>query len=113
MTLAIAYLPMDGLSSQMIIVAKPSNPFTYTAKNTARRQAVINDYEMEIDALYDAVEKSAKTGLPHPAHWDFDSSGTFVREVVMAVMTRPVSDEDDLFQHGCDRFVFREYCVYK
>ncbi|KLO14348.1 acetyl-CoA synthetase-like protein [Schizopora paradoxa] len=37
---------------EMVLLAKPSKPFLYTAKNTTRRQAIIDEYEEEIDALY-------------------------------------------------------------
>ncbi|KAI0070275.1 acetyl-CoA synthetase-like protein [Panus rudis PR-1116 ss-1] len=45
----------SSLHIQMILVVKPSKPFAYTVKNTARRQAIINEYESEIDALYARV----------------------------------------------------------
>lgn len=87
----------------MVIVAKPSKPFTYTAKSTARRQAIIQDYEDEINAVYDAVDESNQTNIPLPLTWNIISSIDFVRAVVSKVLTRPVQVEDDLFEHGCDR----------
>ncbi|GJE93533.1 acetyl-CoA synthetase-like protein [Phanerochaete sordida] len=87
---------------EMIIAASPSKPFTYTAKNTARRQAVIDDYEPEIDAAYAAVEESTQPDLPPPPTWDFTHTLRFVRVVVNRVLKNPVSDTDDIFQKGCD-----------
>lgn len=88
----------------MILVASALKPFTYTAKNTARRQAIINDYEEEIGLLYDTVEETTQTNITPPQYWDATSTLTFVRQVVCQVMKyKRVSDDDDLFNHGCDR----------
>ena len=46
----------EHMSTQMIIVSSPSKPFTYTAKSTPRRSAIINEYKPDIDALYATVE---------------------------------------------------------
>lgn len=37
---------------QMILIAQPTKPFSYTAKSTVRRQAVIKEYAAEIDTLF-------------------------------------------------------------
>lgn len=98
-----AYAPQHSrLFKEMIIVAKPSKPFTYTAKSTARRQAVIADYEDEINAVYDKVEESTQSNIPPPAQWDVVSTTDFVRAVVNKVLRQTVNDDDDLFEHGCD-----------
>lgn len=89
----------------MFIVAKPPKPFTYTAKNTARRQAVIADYNEEINALYNAVEESTQTSIPPPSDWSLGNITNFVRAVVSKVLLHTVQDDGDNFQHGCDRFV--------
>ena len=89
--------------SQMVLIAKPNKPFTYTAKNTARRQAVINDYEDEINTLYDTVAESTQSSIPTPDVWDLVATTDFVRDVVGKVMRRPVTDDGDLFENGCDR----------
>lgn len=39
----------------MILVTSPKKPFMYTAKKTARRQAIVMEYDEEIDALCAAV----------------------------------------------------------
>jgi hypothetical protein len=90
----------------MIIVASPSKPFTYTAKNTARRQAIISDYEVEINAVYAAVEESTQADLPPPHDWGLSSTIPFVRAVVGRVLKHRVKDTDDIFQKGCDRYLF-------
>ena len=87
----------------MIIVSLPSKPFTYTAKNTARRPAIIDDYEPDIEALYKRVEETTQSYLPPPALWTFVNTLDFIRSVVHHVMTYPVSDAGDIFQSGCDR----------
>lgn len=87
----------------MILVSNPSKPFTYTAKNTARRQAIINDYEDEIDELYTTVDESTQPGITLPSSWAASNALDFIRTVVSNVMKSTLADEDDLFQHGCDR----------
>lgn len=87
----------------MILVSKPSKPFTYTAKNTARRQAIINDYEEEIDELYANVDETTQPGIALPSSWAASNALDFIRTVVQSVMKLKLGDEDDLFQHGCDR----------
>lgn len=94
----------------MIILASRSKPFTYTAKNTARRGAVINDYEQEIESLYRVVEDSIQTDISPPepdehGEWSLEDSRRFVRKIVHSIMKNAstMKDEDDFFTHGCDR----------
>lgn len=87
----------------MIIVSKPSKPFQYSAKNTARRQAVLNEYADEIKSLYNDIGVSAQLGISAPTEWTDVNIIDFVRSVVHNVMAYKVTDDDDFFQHGCDR----------
>lgn len=87
----------------MIIVSKPSKPFQYTAKSTARRQTIINDYAGEIEAAYHAVTESTQSTVPPPAAWDSVAILDFVRSVVTSVLGNSTNDNEDIFQHGCDR----------
>lgn len=89
----------------MIIVASPSKPFQYTAKTTARRQVVINDYEDEIKELYATVDESTQSSISPPDTWDILSTTDFIRTVVNKVLVNAIQDNDDLFEHGCDRCV--------
>lgn len=95
------------LFKEMILVAKPSKPFEYTAKNTARRQTVLKNYVDEVEAVYDAVERTTQTSIPLPKEWDIVSATSFVRAVVGSVLVHQVKDDDDIFQHGCDRYDIR------
>lgn len=87
----------------MIMVSVPNKPFTYTAKNTARRQSIINDYEAEIAALYSTVEQTAQLDIKPPSTWDLANVTPFVRDVVNGVLASHVEDTDDIFSKGCDR----------
>jgi hypothetical protein len=87
----------------MILVASSSKPFTYTAKGTARRQVIINDYDPEINSLYERVNTTAQIDVPIPSDWDRLHTLQFVRDVVGEVLTKTVSDDNEIFQHGCDR----------
>ena len=90
----------------MIIVASLDKPFSYTAKGTVRRQAIIKEYEAEIDAAYAAVEESSQDDIAVPADWSIPNVTDFVREVVIRTMKRSisaVSDSADLFEMGLDR----------
>ena len=89
----------------MIIVSKPSKPFQYTAKSTPRRQTIINEYEEEINALYDAIADSSQSEISAPRQWDLINTLDFVRSVVGKVLPQNVDDTADIFQSGCDRLV--------
>lgn len=90
----------------MIIIASPGKPFQYTAKGTARRQAVIKDYEAEIDTLYSAVDDTAQTPVSYPDQWTAPIVLQYIREVVRHVLrTDALGDDQDIFQNGCDRYV--------
>jgi hypothetical protein len=95
----------------MILVASPSKPFTYTAKATARRQAIIADYNHEIDALYKAVTETTKIDVILPEDWELFQTVQFVRDVVKKVLMKGVDDEDDIFQHGCDRCLYFNFAI--
>ncbi|KAF7798676.1 hypothetical protein EIP86_009900 [Pleurotus ostreatoroseus] len=86
----------------MILVASPSKPFTYTAKNTPRRQAIINEYEKEIETLYTSAERTIQYHTPLPSTQDFEHILPYVRKVVHGVLGQTIGDTDDVFQHGCD-----------
>lgn len=88
----------------MILVSKKNKPFVYSTKGTPRRKAVIADYEVEIEELYQTVEDAAIIGFNCPATWSPEASRTYVRTVVLGVMMTTLGDDDDFFSHGCDRF---------
>ncbi|EKM51198.1 uncharacterized protein PHACADRAFT_103930 [Phanerochaete carnosa HHB-10118-sp] len=90
------------LFKEMIIVSSPAKPFTYTAKGTPRRPAIINEYQPEIEALYATVDETTQAHLLPPRSWTLPHAIEFVRSTVQEVMTRYVLDTDDLFQKGCD-----------
>ncbi|GJJ12703.1 putative NRPS-like protein biosynthetic cluster [Clathrus columnatus] len=107
------YAPAHSrIFKEMIILASRSKPFIYTAKNTARRGALIKEYDEEIENLYKTVENSAQTDIPLPSEfdgeyggWSIDATRNFVREVVHSIMkdgSKNMSDEDDFFAYGCD-----------
>jgi hypothetical protein len=89
----------------MIIFAKPSKPFSYTPKGTTRRHAIIKEYDAEIEELYTTMETASQPTVPPPAEWNPTSTRAFVRVVVRTVMAQEVRDDQDLFEHGCDRLV--------
>ncbi|KAI5119730.1 hypothetical protein M0805_008660 [Coniferiporia weirii] len=97
------YAPQHSrIFKEMIIVSSPSKPFSYTAKNTARRQFIIDDYEEEIEAAYKAVSESTRSDIPLPPNWELPHALDFVRSVTEKVMKRTVTVEVDIFQSGCD-----------
>ncbi|KAH9077806.1 acetyl-CoA synthetase-like protein [Lactarius deliciosus] len=98
-----AFAPQHSrLFKEMIIVASPSKPFAYTAKMTARRQAILKDYDDEVNALYDVVEQTSQVDIPSPSEWTPSQSLDYVRRIVHKVMAQKVADGVDIFQHGCD-----------
>ena len=88
----------------MILVSTQGKPFVYSTKGTARRKAVIANYEAEIEELYQTVEDTATSGFNSPTTWLLEESVAYVRTVVLGVMMTTLGDDDDLFAHGCDRF---------
>ncbi|EKM51191.1 uncharacterized protein PHACADRAFT_263199 [Phanerochaete carnosa HHB-10118-sp] len=97
------YAPQHSrLFKEMIMVASPQKPFTYTAKNTARRAAIVNEYAEEIEALYAAADEASEDDLVPPSSWAYEPAKEFVRAVVTRVLEHGVGDNDDIFQHGCD-----------
>ena len=87
----------------MILIAKPSKPFTFTTKKTVRRGAVLKEYEDEINEIYDAFDESIQTDISPPSSWDREGIVGYVRSIVRSVLNKEVSDTDDIFERGCDR----------
>ena len=90
----------------MIGVTSPGRPFLYTPKGTTQRQKILIEYEKEIDALYAAVDESTHTDIDAPENWTVPQTKVFIRTVIERVMKtgRSISDDDDLFEHGLDRY---------
>lgn len=86
----------------MILVTSPTKPFTYTAKGTPRRHAVINEYAEEIDTLYHSLG-TAPSDVPAPTTWDESSTRDFIHALVRTVLKREIHDDADIFRYGCDR----------
>lgn len=104
---ANAFAPQHSrIFKEMILVANSSKPFPMTPKNTVMRKAVVALYDSEIEACYEAVERSANVGsdIEVPTEWDQEQTLAFVRRIVTKVMERkePPADEVDLFQVGLD-----------
>jgi|SRR5882762_3954389 len=97
----------------MIMVTSPGKPFQYTAKGTPRRKISLKAYEEEIEALYVTVEKSSQTDLAPPREWNTQTTLEFVATAVENVMKRKLGNEDDMFQQGCDRYLYPNGCVEK
>jgi hypothetical protein len=89
----------------MVLVADPKRPFSYTAKRTARRGVVVRAYEHEIELAYEAFEESSQPSFPTPDTWDPDECHRFARNLTENVIRHHLNDDDDIFQHGCDRYV--------
>ncbi|THH31711.1 hypothetical protein EUX98_g2485 [Antrodiella citrinella] len=98
------YAPQHSrIFKEMILVASPTKPFSYTAKNTPRRQAILREYDEEIEALYAAAAETTQADeIPSPSTWDETSTLTFVSLVVSQVVKSSPADTDDIFQTGCD-----------
>lgn len=99
-----AYAPQHSrLFKEMIAFSRPSNPFSYTAKNTPRRHAIIQDYTQEINDLYHAAEASSQTGISMAFKPDHEGISGLVRQAVHRIMEKTVlKDSENLFDNGCD-----------
>ena len=98
----------------MIGVTSPRRPFLYTPKGTTQRQKILIEYEKEIDALYAAVDDT-RTDIDAPENWIVSQTKVFVRTVIERVMKtgRSISDDDDLFEHGLDRYLIITIINYR
>ncbi|EJC99103.1 acetyl-CoA synthetase-like protein [Fomitiporia mediterranea MF3/22] len=93
------------LFKEMIIVASPCKPFTYTAKGSPRRQATLDDYAAEIESAYAAVDESSQDDIPGPTDWTLTSTEKFIRTVVertMKTQNECILNDADLFELGLD-----------
>jgi len=104
--ISILNFKLSEMSVQMIIVASPSKPFLYTAKMTPRRQAILKDYDEEINALYGSAEQTSQVDIPLPVEWTSSQSLDYVRHIIHEVMAQKVTDQVDISEHGCDRYEY-------
>lgn len=88
---------------QMILVASPAKPFDLTAKGTPRRHVVLDTYAQEIHEAYMAVEHSSQSHIPPPVNYELTETLRFARQAIAEVMIDTPQDDEDIFQHGCDR----------
>ena len=91
----------------MIVVASPTKPFLYTAKGTIRRQATLDSYKPEIDALYADIEGNLQNYFTLPKHWSSKDMKQMVTRIVEGVLkpSRLIEDNTDLFELGLVRYV--------
>jgi hypothetical protein len=93
------------LFKEMILVASPLKPFEISAKNTPRRMAILTAYQDEIKQAYASADKCSQPDIPLPEIWEIEECLVFVRCAVRRVLQVAVTDDEDIFQAGCDRFV--------
>ncbi len=89
----------------MIIVTHPSKSFTFTAKGTPRRRAILMDYSKEIDAAYEAVDKFFVSSILAPQKWIIDDITEWIQRIVQSLLRTDaqISDTQDFFAVGVDR----------
>ena len=104
---ANAFAPSHSrIFKEMVMLATPAKPFTYTAKGTARRQAIIADYEAEIAELYERYGKdvaASDVSISPLTSCHEEDVLRFVESVIRAALGRDIPDTVDVFQSGCDR----------
>ncbi|KAJ8456869.1 hypothetical protein ONZ45_g18546 [Pleurotus djamor] len=88
---------------EMIIIADPDRPMEYTAKGTPKRGVILKAYENDIETAYSTFAESAQLSVGIPQSWNSDYSLQTTRLVVQdALSDLQLTDDADLFQHGCD-----------
>ncbi|KAG7444602.1 NRPS-like enzyme [Guyanagaster necrorhizus] len=87
---------------EMILIAKPTKPFEFTAKGTPRRSAILKTYKEEIEALYKTLDHLFPADVVIPQVWSLKNITTMIRDIVRAVFERDVNDTDDIFVAGGD-----------
>ena len=93
----------------MIIVSSPSKPVEYTTKGFPRRGATLKQYDEEIKDLYERIESVQGGNVLLSSTWTPEENIRFTREVVHSIMKHKVTDDEDLFQSGCDRYVLARF----
>ncbi|KAJ5805816.1 acetyl-CoA synthetase-like protein [Penicillium pulvis] len=90
---------------EMILIASREKPLPLTPKGTISRPRALELYANEIDAIYEAVESSANSGIALPRSISLESLSRYVQDLVTGVM-RPdggeLDVEKDIFLQGCD-----------
>ncbi|KAF8585449.1 hypothetical protein K439DRAFT_1561338 [Ramaria rubella] len=103
------YAPAHSrIFKETILVASALKPFSYMPKRNVGRGAIINDYALEIEAMYQAIQDSSQTDIPIPPGssedrgWTLEESLQFVHEAMDRVMTDvdDMGDDDDIFGYG-------------
>jgi hypothetical protein len=89
----------------MIMLATPSRPFQVTAKGTPRRQAILEDYGQDINSAYVALDR-AVAPASNQAHREISVNEALeiVREHVHINVGPSISDHDNIFDAGADRY---------
>ncbi|KAF9042789.1 acetyl-CoA synthetase-like protein [Hymenopellis radicata] len=94
------------ICKDMIMVTNSSKPFRLTPKRTVDRDTVLQEYEDDIDALYRAVDPTSPMDSPteSPPRSGLEASDSIklARMAVEKYISEPLSDDEDLFQAGCD-----------
>ncbi|KAJ6507610.1 hypothetical protein DFH09DRAFT_1437030 [Mycena vulgaris] len=87
----------------MIVLANPSRPFQVTAKGTLRRQAILEDYAQDIDAVYTSFDSAAPSVVTQ-ARGEISMNDVLeiVRGHVRANINPSISDNDNIFDAGAD-----------
>ncbi len=90
----------------MILVTNPSKPFEFTAKGTLRRGDTLKMYEMEINEIYNIVDAvySPAPDTTFPQNPTIEWITDIVRDIVKGTFQENVSDDDDIFSLGGDRY---------
>ncbi|KZV95712.1 acetyl-CoA synthetase-like protein [Exidia glandulosa HHB12029] len=91
------------IAKEMIIVTSPSKPLPVNpTKNTVIRALATAAYEQEILDAYDTFSLAEGGEFQPPATWELTDTVAFIRKVVRTVVPDLPSDNDDLFNYGCD-----------
>ncbi|KAK0201251.1 NRPS-like enzyme [Desarmillaria ectypa] len=92
---------------EMIIVTHPSKPFTFTAKGTLRRPAILEAYSKEIEAVYEAVDKISVSSIRAPQKWSLDDITEWIRRILQSLLRADakISDMQDIFVVGVDSLI--------
>ncbi|KAI5121945.1 hypothetical protein M0805_002017 [Coniferiporia weirii] len=101
-----AYAPSHSrIFKEMILVTSPEKPLLYTPKGSLRRQAVLDKYAAEIDAIYAAVDESAQDDIAGPVDWSVPNTTDFVGKVIEKTLKKSggnIPEDADLFEFGLD-----------
>ncbi|KIK55529.1 hypothetical protein GYMLUDRAFT_837603 [Collybiopsis luxurians FD-317 M1] len=87
---------------EMILAASPSKPLPRAGKGTVLRKAAYEQYQEEINQIYDAVESTLVDTIEPPSDWESNAVQRWLKIQIEDLCHNSVGFSEDIFEHGFD-----------